>query len=144
MKETKRNIDCNTAKVLNIFFPNIVSNLKITENSNGESLADNVSDPVLKYVVTYRNHPSILAIEKVCNKHPRQPFSFSKINRKEILGESLKLETPKTCQDTDIFSKIIKGNADIFADIIIASFNNSVEKSNFPSSLKNDRYSKDN
>ena len=48
----------------------------------------------------------------------------------------------------------IKKNADIFADILLARFNDSVEKSNFPSSLKKanitpvfkkgDRNSKDN
>ena len=48
----------------------------------------------------------------------------------------MKLETSKACQDTDIPTKIIKENADIFADILLASFNDSVEKSNFPSSLK--------
>ena len=64
------------------------------------------------------------------------------------------METSKACQDTDIPTKIIKENADIFADILLASFNDSVEKSNFPSSLKQanitpvfkkgDRNSKDN
>ena len=49
-----------------------------------------------------------------------------------FLGEVLKLETSKACQDTDIPTKIIKENADIFADILLASFNDSVEKSNFP------------
>ena len=36
----------------------------------------------------------------------------------------------------NISTKIIKENADILADILLASFNDSVEKSNFPSSLK--------
>ena len=58
-------------------------------------------------------------------------FSFSKIKRENILQEILKLEASKTCQDTDIPTKIIKENADIFADILLASFNDSVEKSNF-------------
>ena len=44
-----------------------------------------------KCVVKYRNHPSILAIGEVCNKHPRLSFSFSKINRQEILRQILKL-----------------------------------------------------
>ena len=39
----------------------------------------------LKCVVIYRNHSSILAIGEVWNKHSRLPFSFSKINREEIL-----------------------------------------------------------
>ena len=64
------------------------------------------------------------------------------------------METSKACQDTDIPTKIIKENADIFADILLARFNDSVEKSNFPSTLKKanimpvfkrgDRNSKDN
>ena len=64
------------------------------------------------------------------------------------------METSKACQDTDIPPKIIKENADIFADILLARFNDSVEKCNFSSSLKKanitpvfkkgDRNSKDN
>ena len=61
---------------------------------------------------------------------------MSKIIREEILREILKLETSKAFQDTDIPTKIIKENEDILAYIFLASFNNSVEKSNFPSSLK--------
>ena len=71
------------AKVLNTFFSNIVSNLNIVEYTNYEPLANNISDPVLKCVVKYRNHPSILALGEVCNKHLRLAFSFSKINREE-------------------------------------------------------------
>ena len=128
--------DYNTARVLNTSFSNIVSNLNIAKYSNCEPLANNISDPILKCVVKYRKHPSILSIGEVCNKHPRLPFSFSKINRDEILEEILKLETSKASQDTDIPTKIIKENADIIADILLASFNDSVEKSNFPSSLQ--------
>ena len=132
--------DHNTAKVLNTFFSNIVSNLNIAEYSNCEPLSNNISDPVLKCVVKYRNHPIILSIGEVCKKHPRLPFSFSKINREKILTEILKWETSKVCQFTDILTKIIKENADIFADILLASVNDSVEKSNLPSSLKKGKY----
>ena len=130
--------DYSTAKVLNNSFSNIVSNLNIAEYSNREHLANNISDPVLKCVVKYTNHPNILAIGKVCSKHPRLPLSFSKINSEEILRGILKLETSKACQDSDIPTKITRENADIFADMtLLASFNDSVEKSNFPSTLKN-------
>ena len=132
--------DYKTAKVLNTFFSNIVSNVNIAKYWNCEPRANSVSDPALKCVVKYRNHPNILAIGEVCNKHPRLPFFFSKINREEIQKESLKLETSKAYQDTEIPTKTIKENMDIFADILLASFNDSVEKSNFPSSLKKDKY----
>ena len=54
--------DYNTGEVLNTFLFNIASNLNIAEYSNCEPLANKISDPVLKCVVKYRNHPSILAI----------------------------------------------------------------------------------
>ena len=128
--------DYSIAKVLKTFFSNIVSNLNIAEYSNCKPLANNISDPVLKCVVKYRNHPSILAIGEVCNKHPRLSLSFSKINRQEILKEILKLKISKACQDTDIPTKIIKENANMSADILLAGFNDYVGKSNFPSSPK--------
>ena len=128
------------AKVLNTFFSNIVSNLNIAEYSNCEPFANIISDPVLKCAVKFRNHPSILAIGEVCKKHSRLPFSFSKIKREEILREILKLETSKACQDTHIPTKIIKENVDVFADILLASFDDFVEKSNFASSLKKGKY----
>ena len=68
--------DYNTANVFNSFFSNIASNIKITEYSNCEPLANNISDPVLKSVVKYRNHLSILAIGEVCNKHHSLSFFF--------------------------------------------------------------------
>ena len=64
------------------------------------------------------------------------------------------LETSKACLDTDIPTKIVKGNADIFTNIRASNFNDSIEKFNFPSILKyatitpvfkkGDRNSKDN
>ena len=119
--------DYNTVKVLNT--SNIVSNLNIAEYSNCEPFTKNISDPVLKYVVIYRNHPSMLAIGEKCSKHPRLSFSFSNINREEIMREILKSETSKARQDTDIPTKIIKENADICTDILLSSFSDSVEKS---------------
>ena len=68
--------DYNTAKVLNTFFSD--SNLNIAEYSNCEPVANNVSDPVLKCVVTYRNHPIILAIVEVCRKIQDCHFPFQR------------------------------------------------------------------
>ena len=47
--------DGNTAEVLNTFFCNIVSSLKIEGYSNCDPLANNIRDPVLKCIVKYRN-----------------------------------------------------------------------------------------
>ena len=66
----------------------------------------------------------------------------------------MNLDVSKACQGTDIPSKIIKENADIFASFLHSSFNTSVTNSDFPSVLKQanitpvfkkgERYSKDN
>ena len=87
-------------------------------------------------------------------QNQRLPFSFSKTQRDEILSDILMLETSKACLDTDIPTKIVKGNADIFANVLASNFNDSIEKFNFPSILKyatitpvfkkGDRNSKDN
>ena len=119
--------DDNTAEVLNTFFSNIASNLKIKGYSNCDPLANNIRDPVLKCIVKYRNHPSILAIGEVYNKNRRLPSSFSKIQRDKILSDILKLENSKACQTTDIPTKIVKENADIFASVLVSNFNDSIE-----------------
>ena len=136
---------------MNTFFSNIASNLKIQGYSTCDPLANNIRDPVLNCIVKYRNHPSI---GEVYNKNRRLPFYFSKIQRHEILSDILKLETSKACQDTSIPTKIVKENADIFANVLVSSFNDSIGKSNLPSILKSagitpvfkkgDRNSKDN
>ena len=46
-----------------------------------------------------------------------------------MLKEILNLDTTKACQDTDIPTKILKENADIFSDYLFAYHNASVVKS---------------
>ena len=46
------------------------------------------------------------------------------------------METFKAYQYTDIPTKTIKENIDIFAEILLSSYNESIEKSNFLSSLR--------
>ena len=61
--------DDDKARVLNIFFSNIVRYRKIPNYNNCDALAENIQEPVLKAIVKYRNHPSILTIGEVCNKY---------------------------------------------------------------------------
>ena len=46
-----------------------------------------MSDPVLKSTVKYRNHPSILKNGEVCHSSNAINFSFSTVQRKQILKE---------------------------------------------------------
>ena len=75
-------------------------------------------------------------IGEVCkSKSNKQSlFSFSQATRDEILKEILSLDTTTTCKDTDIPTKILKENADIFSDFLLAYYNASVVNSlKFPS-----------
>ena len=89
-------------------------------------MAENIQEAVLKPIVKYRNHLSILTIGEVCKKN--RQFSFRCVDKDEILKE--------ICQDSDIPSKIIKENADIFTNILHSNINTSIYQSQFPSILK--------
>ena len=43
----------------------------------------------------------------------------------------------KTCQDTDIYTKIIKKKSDVFADFLFFNLSNCIPSSVFPSNLEN-------
>ena len=59
----------------------------------------------------YKNHPSIDAIKsKSTNKY----FKFNSISKAEIEKEILNLDSSKACQNSDIATKVIKSNSDIF------------------------------
>ena len=58
------------------------------------------------------------------------------ISKKDIEKELLNLNVAKASQDSDIPTKIIKKNSDIFSDILFKEFNKSLEICKFPSCLK--------
>ena len=59
-------------------------------------------------------------------------FILEKVSYKEILHEINHLDTKKACQYTEVSSKIIKMNSDIFEH-----FNDAIATSVFPQNLKN-------
>ena len=61
------NTQKETAKRLNAFFSNIVQKLDTQHNHVDEPICGNKNDPLLKTIVRYRYHPSIVAIKKICN-----------------------------------------------------------------------------
>ena len=60
--------------------------------------------------------PSVLTIlDKYKNN---STFTFSHVTKKEVLREICNLDTTKSSQDTNILTKVIKQNSDIFASFI--------------------------
>ena len=123
-----------TAKVLNAFFSNIVQNLDIQQYNVDDPICENMNDPLLKAMVRYRNHPSNVAIKKFCNS--KSHFSFKNVQKEKILKELNNLNINKATQNTDIPTKIIKENSDIFGDFIFSDLNCCINTSSYPSLLK--------
>ena len=123
-----------TAKVLNAFFSNIVQNLDIQQYNVDDPICENIYDPFLKAIVRYRSHPSIVTIRKFCNS--KSHFSIKNVQKEEILKELNNLNINKATQNTDIPTKIIKENSDIFGDFIFSNLNCCINTSSYPSLLK--------
>ena len=122
-----------TAEVFNNFFDNIVKNLNISQYSDFDPIIENVKDPTLKAILKYEKHPSILAIRTKCNNGA---FSFKEVSFEETETEIRLLKLNKVSQYSDIPTKIINENSDIFSSFICESINNSIKSSIFPSCLK--------
>ena len=124
-----------TATVFNDFFSKIITNLGIPQYIEGEPVSQNIDDPLMKTIIKYRLHPSVIATKEKCVTS--FSFSFSQVERDEIIKEISKLKTNKTRQSTDILTKPIKENSDIFGNFNFENFNSSVFYLIFPSPMKN-------
>ena len=56
--------------------------------------------------------------------------------KEEIVKGTLSWDTSTTCQDADVFTRIVQENKDISAEFLHSSFNEYVKRSNFSSVLK--------
>ena len=65
-----------TRKVLNASFSNIVQNLDIQQFNEDDPICENMNYTLLKAIVRYHNHPSIVAIKKFCNSKSRLAFKI--------------------------------------------------------------------
>ena len=122
-----------TAETLNNFFSNIVKKLNIPKFNSNNSVTENIKDPVFKAILKYKNHPSILAIQKYSKN---KTFHFEEVNIEEVEKEILKLDKIKASQKTDIPTRTIKENIDIFADYSYTSRSSAIKSSGFLSSWK--------
>ena len=111
-----RTSESETAESLNNFFYNIVKKFNIPKFNSNNSVTGNIKDPVSKAILKYKNHPSILAIQKYSKN---ETFHFKEVNFGEVEKEILKLDKTKASQKTDIPTRIIKENIDIFADFYV-------------------------
>ena len=119
---------------MNEFFSNVATNLNILQFNQIDRTSENISDRVSKAIVKYITHPSIIAIKENCISKSNCSFSF--VEKGDILKEIKMLQSNKSTRNTDIPTKLIKDNGDIFAEFIFISLKKWIEQSVFPSKLK--------
>ena len=78
-----------------------------------ENISGNNSDPFLKAIVKYGNHLNINTNKRISNSNDL--FPFDTVDREKIIKGISSLDCTKACQESDIPTKVVKENADIFS-----------------------------
>ena len=74
------------------------------------------NNPTLMAILKYRDHPSIITIKRF--RYQTVPFHFSHIDKKTVLKIIRSLSNNKASQETDLPVRVVKENAEYFAEII--------------------------
>ena len=114
----------DTANVFNTFFSNVVTNIKISEYTDYDAIANSISDPILKVIVRYKNHPSILTKGEVCKKSHKFSFSFSLVGN--ILEKIQRLDIKKRLKN-QVFPLELSKKTQTFIECLLSSFNDAIE-----------------
>ena len=88
---------------MNNLFSTFIQNLKIPQYKEQDPITASNIDPVMRAIVKYRVHPSIIAIKKNCNASTLFKFSF--VDKEDILKEIKILKANKATQNTDFPTK---------------------------------------
>ena len=85
-----------------------------------------MSCPTLKSIMKYRRHPSITVIQ---DAYKGSSFSFSTVEKVDVIREIKNHNKKKAIQDDDIPVKILKENVDFFAEHICIFYNRPIPTS---------------
>ena len=122
--------DSELAEVFSKYFENVVKNLNIQRPIFSQEHDDQIANAI----TNFEQHPSILKIKE--NRNVCSPFSFEPVSLDEIIKETLNLDASKATQKSDIPTKIIKQNQDIFSEFIFENVNNMIDTDIYPEQLK--------
>ena len=118
------------------FFTCVISNLNVPRYQDpfidSDQTENQIEHLILRIIEQYKNHPNIITI----NQNMDGRFSFQEITKSEINQEDLNLDSCKACQESDLPTKIIKANSDIFTEVIHKERNRGLKVDNFPCTLK--------
>ena len=126
--------DQEIANFFNNYFSTVVYNLNIPQYKDNSVNVEQINDPIMKIVEGFKNHPSILSIKN--QKKDDYKFSFRPIEKQDIVEEILNMDCSKASRNTDIPTKIIKMNVELFTDFLFDGLNKSLQFSEFSSFMK--------
>lgn len=128
--------DLEIASIFNDYFCNLVPNLRIKLNENPQN--DNIfNDKSIETSLSkFANHPSVVKIKQFYGESGKK-LSFRRVSLSDVTKKIKDLDKNKTTQQSDIPTKIIQENSDIFGNVLCNSINYNIDQSNFPKSLKN-------
>ena len=123
-------------ETFNDFFTCVISNLNVRRYqdpfTDSDQTENQIEHLILRIIEQYKNHLNIITI----NQNMDGRFSFQEITKSKINQEVLNLDSCKACQESDLPTKIIKANSDIFTDVIHKERNRGLKVDNFPCTLK--------
>ena len=90
--------DKEVAEVLNKFFVNITSDLKIPASHNCNKDFQKMNDPVLNAISKYKYHPSIVMMKSKLD--PQRKFSFTSMQYEDVVRKIKSLNVSKASQKT--------------------------------------------
>ena len=109
--------------------------LNIPQYENQLVSTDNIDDPILRVEEKFKNHQSIQPI-KCHYENKNRTYCLSNIAHTEIEKELNKLDSSKYSPNTEIPTKTVKDNFEVFKPILYQEFNKSVKLGKFPSEIK--------
>ena len=89
---------------------------------------------MLNAINKFKNHESTIMIKRKIN--PCGSHFFSSIQHDDILKKTKSLDTTKASQESDIPTKILKANCEIFVQYLYENINYCICHSILPSNLK--------
>ena len=110
-------------RAFSTYFANIAFDLQLPKIQDDASDIRSTHDPILAVIITFQNHPSVANIKQ---REFNSIFSFKNTNENEVRKIIKNLNVHKTCQGSDIPTKIIKINIDLFSSFICQHINYSI------------------
>ena len=120
--------DLPIAEIFNNYFSNVIRSLcdRNVPTEPGIACSQNTVSAAIN---KFRNHPSILSINKNMERIGRPSFAFEFVSLEETIKEVNKLSVKKASQTLNMLVKIIKENKDLISYFVYNNFNNVLSSS---------------